>query len=157
MCFFAWTHANGGGATEGRRAVGGGTSRSPYDRWGLPPSRSLAHMSWVGVDGCRCLSRGYVAMTRQRSVWCFIRAFDVEPTWDQWRRSLGEPLPRINDVAGVGGALGGALVGPAGVGWKVQVGWHNSHNHQKHFRQDKVVYKVVFISWSYHTCQRGYL
>jgi hypothetical protein len=31
------------------------------------------------------------------------------------------------------------------VGWKVSVGWHNSHNHQKHFRQDKVVYKVVFI------------
>jgi hypothetical protein len=27
----------------------------------------------------------------------------------------------------------------------------------KHFRQDKVVSKVVFISWSFYTCQRGYL
>jgi hypothetical protein len=43
------------------------------------------------------------------------------------------------------------------VGWKVQVGWHNSHNHQKNFIQDKITYKVVFIIWSYHTCQRGYL
>jgi hypothetical protein len=34
------------------------------------------------------------------------------------------------------------------IGWKVQVGWHNSHNHQKDFRQDKIACKVVFISWS---------
>jgi hypothetical protein len=43
------------------------------------------------------------------------------------------------------------------VGWKVQVRWHNSHNHRKHFRRDKVACKVVFISCPHCTCQRGYL
>jgi hypothetical protein len=110
MCFFAWRHANGGGATKGRRVVGGAIGRAHYDRWGLPPSsRSLAHMSRVGVDGYICLSHGYVSMTRQWSMWCFIWSFDVEPTWDQRWRSLGGPLPWISDVAGVGGAPGGTL------------------------------------------------
>ena len=98
MCFFAWRHANGGGATKGRQAMGGGAGQPPYDRWILPPSsRSLAHMSWVGVDGCRCLSRWLCCLDTSTiyvmlhlSLWCWtdLRSV-VEKPWrtspmDQW-------------------------------------------------------------------------
>ena len=68
MCFFAWRHANGGGATKGRRVVGvaladhpmiGGTSVLLLEAW-----PTCHEWVWMVLDVCHV---GYVAMTCQRS------------------------------------------------------------------------------------------
>ena len=115
MCFFAWSHVMAMEREWGDGRHRGGTGWPPYDRWDLPPlleAWPTCH-EWVWVLGAVC-PIGCAAMTRQRSVWCSFRAFDVEPIWDQRWRSLGGPLPWISGVARAGRASSGALVGPSG-------------------------------------------
>ena len=64
MCFFAWRHANGGGATEGRRVVAGGVGHppmiggaSPFLLKAWPTSHQWV---WVAEDVCHI---SYIAMT----------------------------------------------------------------------------------------------
>jgi hypothetical protein len=98
MCFFALRHAM---VVESEWGVGqreGGAGQPPYDRWGLPPSsRSLAHMSWVGVGGWKCLSHwlcchatSMIHVMLHSSLWCWTdlgsvveKAWRTSPT-DQW-------------------------------------------------------------------------
>jgi hypothetical protein len=66
MCFFAWRHANGGGATEGRRAVGGDTGQSLMTGGAslllLEAWPTCHELVWMVVEVCHI---GNVAMTRQ--------------------------------------------------------------------------------------------
>ena len=116
MCFFAWRHAMVVERDWGAERHRGGVGRPPMIGGASPNllEGCLTCHKWVCMAGDVC-HVGCIAMTHQWSVWCFIRAFDVEPTWDQWWRSLRGPLPRISDVTGAGGASGGALVGPVGM------------------------------------------
>jgi hypothetical protein len=120
MCFFAWRHAM---AVESKWGVGrhwGGTGRHPYDRWDLPPSsRSLAHMSWVGVGAWRCLSRwlcyldtSAIRVMLRSSLWCWtdLRSVVEKP----WRTS-----PMDNWC---GKDRWGTEQHPCGASWRGQVG-----------------------------------